>query len=402
MGLTLTQLKKYTTGVLKSWLPNRDVLAQFEQKDKDVVSKLDTSEDGKTLLYKGKAIEGGGGGYGKRISVLYDNSDGSEIVQDTEYNNVSVASLSQPYTEFTTLRITVSKSNSYYVAEIPVDLIDSFPKHSSYDVSVSGIIVLDDIQLFKIFTEDNKKLGFSINDSTCIIVKIEGIFWEQAKIGRKLYTLYDMKEATKAIYTTEPDNQPEWDDSYNENGIYDNNHFPGYFVQNFDFRSKADGGLYPIIELPSIEDYDSIIISVQCVGVVEIQAIEDEMTDEQANSFYPIFAEPYDANVYEVPVDLIKENYGEIIVGTTNYVEYVNYNTLGINNENFGWIDKTHLGVGVSYAAPNTMKRINKIYGVRYETVSKQITDSQVIEAATETVEELNSTDVADDTSSSQ
>ena len=395
MGLTLSQLKTYTAGVLNAWLPNRNVLSQFEQKDKDVITKLDNSEDGKTLLYNGKPIEGGGGGgYGKRITVLF-NGDESILESISSVTNGLSLSLPQAYTNFTTLRITVryNDNNTYTSTEVSVDLLDSLPRHASINnVSDGGITIGEGIVLFKMFTDDNKKIGFVVDSPEAYaLIKVEGIFWEEAKIGRKLYTLYDMKEATKAIYSMEPDNQPEWGDDVD--GVYTNNHFPGYIIGEFDFRLEEDGGMHPFMELPSVEDYDSIIISVQYVYDEHIGAAEEEMTDEQKESFYPIFPNHFGADVYEIPVDLIKENYGSTVAGMFGEYDLKNIR----NNEwiyrtvhTFGWIDKTHFGVGMSYNTTGVSKRINKIYGVKYETVTSEVSNAQVSEAIADTVSELN------------
>lgn len=169
-----------------------------------------------------------------------------------------------------------------------------------------------------------------VSDFNVAVVGIDGVKYQDAKVGRKLYKIFDRLEEDAANGATEE---------------------AGYIPESVNDPHPEDQELWSFMQMPSIENYDSIMIF---LGI-----------KDKANFFYPVH--------YELPVEHIKENYKKVVCNPS-----INYGDVLL-----GWIDATT--IGINGITTGLIARIDKIYGIKYETVTKDpLTEATLRELITD------------------
>lgn len=179
------------------------------------------------------------------------------------------------------------------------------------------------------YLPEENQLKFNTDQGLCVM-SIEGIKYQDARVGRKLYSIYDRLEEDAANGTTDE---------------------AGYIPQSVNDQLPEGEELHSFMQIPSIESYDSIIVFAD---------IKDGGT-----FFVPTHI--------ELPVEYIKEKYKKVVFN----IHTSNGSVLG------GWLDATT--IGINGMTNDLTARIGRIYGVKYETVTRNpLTEATLRELITD------------------
>lgn len=327
MGLTLSQLKTYTTGVLKGWFTNKDTL-----------DKLSESEDGKTLLFAGKKIEGtatGGAGIsnivGRKTELIYQEDNGNIVVGEAGKDDFHVIKDVFNYDSLI-VEVWIKDNNEDFdliSKEIPISLIQTMMESEKAYVE----LIKNHIWL-KNYEPETYRFTFVSNAGTGYKnVNIYGVKYQEAVVGKKLYHLLDDTVIAASPYVT----------------------------------GSAPYEMRAVAELPSIADYDEVIIRYSVDWDFATQKYQ------QPRHYTMTQIIPTAAITYGLPC--------------------TNFTDTDKESASIGFINATHIGIlWINHANVGNVSHI-EVWGAKYEATIKEVTNTQVTEAIADTVTELNTKD---------